>query len=238
MTFFPEEERTGVTVGTPNGVMNEAPLNLNYKLSEAVALYDAQTLAIYGLQAGDRITSLTFRGYRSSSEEFASNLTVAYEWTADQTQANPAALDIMGMTVALQQEDYQWQGAGTATALADMLVITFAEPLTYVEGKSLRLYFRSESDDSKIVYFEKSLATAGCYRHQTDGLTLGNEWQACALPVLHIGIEPAAPIPSCISNMKVVAAPSVLYDLQGRALKQKPTRKGLYIQQGKKTVIK
>ena len=240
MTFFPEEERHGITVGTPNGVMNEAPLNLNYKLSEAVALYDAQTLAIYGLEAGNKITSLTFRGYRSSSDEFTSNLTVAYEWTADQTQANPAAFDATGMEVALQEDNHQWLGAGTATGLADMLVITFDEPLTYEEGQSLRLYFRSESEASKIVYFEKSLATAGCYRHQTDGLTLSNEWQACALPVLHIGIEPTVPTPpiiDCISNVKAATAPSVLYDLQGRRVNNAKA-KGLYIQQGKMVLVK
>ena len=121
-----------------------------------------------------------------------------------------------------------------------MLVITFDEPLTYEEGQSLRLYFRSESEASKIVYFEKSLATAGCYRHQTDGLTLSNEWQACALPVLHIGIEPTVPTPpitDCISNVKAATVPSVLYDLQGRRVNNAKA-KGLYIQQGKMVLVK
>ena len=48
-------------------------------------------------------------------------------------------------------------------------------------------------------------------------------------------VEPAA---TAIANVKAETTHDVWYDMQGRVLKEKPTKKGVYILNGKKVTIK
>lgn len=191
VTFVAEEPQTTLAIGTADGTTSDAPLNLNYKMSESVMLYNAATLAAYGLKPGDKINAITFRGYKTS-DQMESSIKVAYQWTDDQLQAIPTsagAYEGEAMIQAMSNDQFTWEVAGTPNQLADMIVITFEQPLVYEEGKSLRLHLASTAIVSKIAFFEKSTIAEGCFEHQTDGSSFDNAWKSAYLPVIQLSLE-------------------------------------------------
>ena len=180
---FAEETLSGeVTVGTPSGFA-QVPLNLYYKKSDAVMLYTAAEL---GLSDGDKIRSITIKGY--APEDWTTSLKVAYEWTNDQSMSKPANgdYDITGMTVAINEDAHLWAKGGSATEVKDMITLTFSEPIVYEAGKSLRLFFAHYYDGYKSGFqFEKSNISRAYTRSNDTSLSY---WTAKENPVLHIAL--------------------------------------------------
>lgn len=181
---FAEETLSGeVTVGTPSGFDYNVPFNLNYKSSETVALYTAADL---GLSDGDKISSITVRGY-SKDNSWTTHLTVCYEWTDETTQSKPSSglYDASAMTECVNIPEYVWEHVGTATEPVDMITLKFDEPLVYEAGKSLRLYFYSTATGYKNGFnFEISNDISRAYNHYSDGKL--SSWNSKKNPVLHM----------------------------------------------------
>lgn len=183
VTFAEETLASEVTVGTPSGFA-QVPLNLYYKKSDAVMLYTAAEL---GLSDGDKIRSITIKGY--APQDWTTSLKVAYEWTKDQSMSAPADgdYDISAMTVAINEDAHLWAKGGSATEVKDMITLTFSEPIVYEAGKSLRLFFAHYYDGYKNGFqFEKSNISRAFTRTNDNSLS---SWSSAKQnPVLHIAL--------------------------------------------------
>ena len=183
VTFAEETLASEVTVGTPNGFA-KVPLDLFYKKSDAVMLYTAAEL---GLSDGDKIRSITIKGY--APQDWTTSLKVAYEWTNDQSMSKPTSgdYDISGMTVAIDEDAHLWAKGGSETEVKDMITLTFSDPIVYEAGKSLRLFFAHYYNGYKNGFqFEKSNISRAFTR--TNDTSLSSWSSAKQNPVLHIAL--------------------------------------------------
>ena len=190
---FAEEVASGdVATGTSAGTDSTTPLNLYYKNSETIALY---TQANLGLSGGEKINSITWKGYTTSSH--TSTLKVYYQWTDATTIAAPSSTgnyDVTGMTAAIEPTSKTWTVGGSADNLQDQIVVNFTTPITYENGKSLLILVSSSASgyaSSSAIQFEKSTTTGYAYQHQNDGTegVFASSWSAKNLPLIHIGVE-------------------------------------------------
>ena len=190
-----EEKVTGDAGTAVSGTTSNTPLNLVYCNSESVSLY---TGAMLGLEAGDKISSITWKGYCTSDKEVATNLSIYYEWTEDAEQAQPAAelYNTEGMTAIVENQLTNWEAKGSYNEMADYIVVNFDEPLVYEEGKNLRLVVRSINPEGqgtsnyKSATFEKADVTGTwCYAYWNDNdRTLAGTHSAQGLPAIHLGL--------------------------------------------------
>lgn len=183
VTFAEETLASEVTVGTPSGFA-KVPLDLFYKKSDAVMLYTAAEL---GLSDGDKIRSITIKGY--APQDWTTSLKVAYEWTNDQSMSKPTSgdYDISGMTVAIDEDAHLWAKGGSETEVKDMITLTFSDPIVYEAGKSLRLFFAHYYNGYKNGFqFEKSNISRAFTR--TNDTSLSSWSSAKQNPVLHIAL--------------------------------------------------
>ena len=195
VTFAKEEFSSDADMAA-NGTASDAPLNLNYKNSESVTLYNAAALSAIGIQNGSKISKITYKGYKTSDVQTTS-FQVYYKWTDNQTLAQPGSAypyDAEGMTNIID-EDHTWNKVGSSTELGDMIVLDFSSnPLVYTEGQSLMIYMHSYVDGYKIAYFEKStLSTDYCYERQQDAASITYSWYKKNPAAIHISLvaEPA-----------------------------------------------
>lgn len=198
VTFAEETMTSELTVETSN-FSSMVPLYLSYYNSESVSLYTSDVLQNnYGLKNGDKIKTITYKGYKTA-DNHTSNLNVWYEWTDDQTLAKPAngKLEVpASMTQHFTDQEIVWEKKGSSSESVDFITLTFAEPLVYEAGKSLRVVMYSKSDAWKGVSFENdNSATSGLtYYHKDDSESTfnTNSWSSANLPVIHIGLEATA----------------------------------------------
>ena len=207
VTFAEETLASEVTVGTPNGFA-KVPLDLFYKKSDAVMLYTAAEL---GLSDGDKIRSITIKGY--APQDWTTSLKVAYEWTDDQSMSKPTSgdYDISGMTVAIDEDAHLWAKGGSETEVKDMITLTFSDPIVYEAGKSLRLFFAHYYNGYKNGFqFEKSNISRAFTR--TNDTSLSSWSSAKQNPVLHmtLAVEARTFSPTVVdSKGKAVAGATV-----------------------------
>lgn len=196
VTFAEEEAINGdVPTGEKDGTDGTTPLNLYYKNSETIALYTQSNL---GLNGGEKIKSITWKGYTTSSH--TSTLKVYYEWTDDKSISTPSSTsnyDVTGMTAAIEPTSHTWTVGGSANELQDQIVVNFSQPITYVAGKSLRILVSSSANSygsNNAIQFEKSKTEGYAFQHQndgTEGVFTGN-WSAKNLPLIHLDVESSA----------------------------------------------
>ena len=175
----PESATNTVTVGAETSTAT-SPLVTNYKNSVSETLYTAAQLAEAGLKAGDKISSIYYRGYNTNAEltthvkAFIMNCTDSVFGDADVT---PDA----DMTQVFDA-DYTFPKEGSYSAPANLLVVTFAEPFVYTGG-ALRVKVQSEADAYKNFYFfVDSNVTGQCYGQRNDNtkvadMTSYSEWK-------------------------------------------------------------
>ena len=198
VTFAEETMTSELTVETSN-FSSMVPLYLSYYNSESVSLYTSDVLQNnYGLKNGDKIKTITYKGYKTA-DNHTSTLNVWYEWTDDQTLTKPAngKFEVpASMTQHFTDQEIVWEKKGSSSESVDFITLTFAEPLVYEAGKSLRVVMYSKSDAWKGVSFENdNSATSGLtYYHNNDNESTfnTNSWTSANLPVIHIGLEATA----------------------------------------------
>ena len=131
------------TLGDAKTTNSFAPLNLGGGyLSESEVVYTAGR--IKNLNAGDKVTGITLRGTKGSSD-LTTHLRIYIENTEDEavdTQTKTLAGDTAKMQ-KVYDADYTFKKVGyTAT---ELLNVTFDTPFEYT-GKNLRLRFYSEAE--------------------------------------------------------------------------------------------
>lgn len=198
VTFAQEVASSEKQVGEVSSISGQLPLRFNDKNSESVMLYTAADL---GLNDGDRIGAIVFKGYNSPSTYKNKTFKVKayYEWTDDQTQADPGSgmYDVSGMTCVINDsEPRTWEAMGSNTEPADLITLSFDEPLVYEAGKSLRLVM---SHLDAVDYFSdfgfERTGSLSAYYHSNDSKSSfeSNSWNRSQLPVIHLSlvVEPS-----------------------------------------------
>ena len=193
VTFAEEEASGDLATGESAGTDGTIPLNLYYKNSETIALY---TPANLGLNGGEKIKSITWKGYTTSAH--TSTLKVYYQWTDETSISAPSSTSnysVQGMTAAIEPASHTWTVGGSASELQDQIVVNFDTPITYESGKSLLILVSSSasgySSSSSAIQFEKSNITGFAYQHQNDGDEgkFTGSWSAKNLPLIHIAVD-------------------------------------------------
>ena len=208
VTVNPESADQTVQVGEATMTSGNVPLYLLYNNSESQTIYTAEQL---GLEAGAKITSLTYKGFCTGYKTLTPTVTVWIENTdATEPVSSNTLFDTEGMTQVFSQE-CTFVAQGSSSEHADMLVINLPEPFEYT-GENLRVVVRALYDDFMSVYFEADGTVTGqsIYRNNDNQTTFleGNcTANSASLPVVYLGIQQE---PAVYSGM--------VTDTQGNAL--------------------
>ena len=192
VTVNPESADALVQVGEVTTKESYVPVSLSYNNSESETVYTAEQL---GIEAGSKITSITYRGYNTNSD-FTSNVTI---WMANAEEnalvnvGSSTLYNTEGMT-QVYDAPYTFVAGGTYAEPTDMLSIKLAEPFEYTGG-CLRIIVRSLNDSWKSGYnFEvDGNATGQCIYRRNDTqntfLNGSSNSSATKMPVVYLGIE-------------------------------------------------
>ena len=194
VTFSEEEMKSDIAMKTGNPT-STGLLHMNWNNSETVNLYSKTLLAELGLNAGDRITSITFRGYNVGTKNYATQLSVWYEFTDDVTQAQPASgkYDTSAMTQLLSTQRSWATAEGNSDNPVDLITLTFDEPLVY-NGQSLRIVVASEGKNYQngTQFLQSTVGGNGTsyqIRHDNEASFATMGWSANSyLPAIFISI--------------------------------------------------
>ena len=180
-----------------NGASNASLLHMNWNNSESVSLYSKTVLAGMGLEDGDKISSITFKGYNIGTKNYSTTLNVWYEFTTDSIQAAPTKgkYDTSGMTNVLSTTRSWANVEGSSSNLVDLITINFDEPVTYDSSKGLRIVVCSEGTQyQSSTYFENSKQSGyqTSYYNRNDTYSTFEQTQTWSsnsyLPAIHLGL--------------------------------------------------
>lgn len=145
-----------------NAASDIVPLNTNYKNSRSEFVYVADHI---GLEAGTKITSLTFL-YANTSGETSGDVTIWLENTEDAI-VGTSFTDVNGMTQVFAKASYVFPQKGYTSDYAD-LIFTFDTPFEY-DGTNLRVVICSEKQPNyKRSYYLCDNMTSGSLQKQND----------------------------------------------------------------------
>lgn len=193
VNFADEIYAENVTIGAKEG-MGMTPLRTSYNNSEAVLTLPSSYIDQYGLRPGDKIVSLTLRGYGTSGN---SNVKLrAYCGLTDETEAKAPADETSFPTTGLTKvyDDYYLLTKGGSESKPEELVkIYFKEPIVYAAGKGIKIYLNANSTSAAIFNFENTATDGGYYRYNDKAENeIGGTWAKCVLPVVRLGIASEA----------------------------------------------
>ena len=196
VTFAEEFAESNLTMSTGTA-SNANLLHLNWNNSETVSLYSATVLSNMGLKEGDKISSITYKGYNTGSKNYSTTLNVWYEFTDETTQSQPAAgkYDTSEMTNVLNTTRSWASVEGTSSNYVELITINFKTPIVYTAGKSLRMVVCSEGSQYQSgTYFVPSTVsgTSTSYYNRNDTQSYFENtqtWSANSyLPAIYIGL--------------------------------------------------
>lgn len=143
VTVAKEKVSRSATLGDAKTTNSFAPLNLGGGyLSESEVVYTAER--IKNLNAGDKVTGITLRGTKGSSD-LTTRLRIYIENTEDET-VDTQTKTLAGDTTKMQKvydADYTFKKVGYTTT--ELLSVDFDTPFEYT-GKNIRLRFCSEAE--------------------------------------------------------------------------------------------
>lgn len=190
VTIADEVPSNEIQVGENGKAQSTTPLNLSYYNSETETVYDTDMLK--DLKKGDKITSITFKGYKTT-EPTTSTVNI---WIANTTEGpaeNVAAYTRANtdtMTNVLSGS-YTFNTVGSSDRMEPLLTATFAEPFVY-GGANLRIIVSSENADAwKAAFFEATDETGHTFGRQNDShdAFLTATFNTRNTPVVHFGVE-------------------------------------------------
>ena len=196
VTFAEEVAESNLTMSTGTASTTNL-LHLNWNNSETVSLYSATVLSNMGLKEGDKISSITYKGYNTGSKDYSTTLNVWYEFTDETTQSQPAAgkYDTSEMTNVLNTTRSWASVEGTSSNYVELITINFETPIVYTAGKSLRMVVCSEGSQYQSgTYFVPSTVsgTSTSYYNRNDtqsSFENTQTWSANSyLPAIYIGL--------------------------------------------------
>ncbi len=146
--FTKEIASSEVQVGD-NKSRNSSAMMSNYNSREEVSIYTPEYL---GLNGGDKIASIAFKGYYTGDTETDPIVgTIAYKFVDEFTSSTGAGeFDLTGFTKLLDgvlvndegepESNVSFTKVGSDSEIVDMLSFVLDEPIVYEEGKTLVLY--------------------------------------------------------------------------------------------------
>lgn len=179
-----------VQIGENETTSDAAPLKLNYYNSETETVYDTALLS--GLSKGTKITSITYKGYRSSSDMNATlNIWIANTADAPAASASDFTMANTDTMTSVYSGDYTYPSGGSSSDPIDIITVNLPQPFTYT-GQNLRVIVRSENANSyKSTYFVSTndkTHTYGRYKDSHDDF-LAASYSAYNTPVIYFGVE-------------------------------------------------
>lgn len=142
------------------------PIQTNFISAQTEVVYLADEI---GLPIGTEIKSITFKGYRTSSENSCS-VQIWMEETEDVVPASTGTSFVsMSDESKVYDGTYTFKKEGSSNSLVDIVTITLAEPFTY-NGGNLRLAFQSTSANFGPTYYQRYSTTNAKYRNQDKAL--------------------------------------------------------------------
>lgn len=142
------------------------PIQTNFISAQTEVVYLADEI---GLPIGTEIKSITFKGYRTSSENSCS-VQIWMEETEDVVPASTGTSFVsMSDESKVYDGTYTFKKEGSFNSLVDIVTITLAEPFTY-NGGNLRLAFQSTSANFGSTYYQRYSTTNAKYRNQDKAL--------------------------------------------------------------------
>ncbi len=149
MVFAPDNAvAEDVVVGTMTNCNNAYnPIVLNWKYSETDQIYTAEQL---GLQAGDKINRISFRGYCRGN--VTTNIQAWIENTVDVGYDDISMPDTQAMT-DIYNGSYSFTVVGTNRSTVELLAFELSQPFVYT-GNSIRIHVLSSSSSFAQAFFE------------------------------------------------------------------------------------
>ena len=195
-----------ITVGTATGTGDQSPLNTFYKNSVSETIYPAEKLG--GLQAGEQITGLIYKGY-NMSKVLPVHLRVWMECTADAAFGDEfTPRDTNEMTL-VYDSDYNFEMVGTSTNIVEVLRLAFTEPFEYTGG-NVRIVMEHTSTVYTRIYFEQEAEmqnTTICRKSDSDISSATWEKASQGMPVVTFMLEAEAPTVSGTVTDKTTGNP-------------------------------
>lgn len=163
---------------------NYAPLGLSYYNSESQSVYTAEQL---GLKNGDKIGSLTWKGYNSSAD-LTTNIKVYIANVDYETLSKDGfeGINTEGMT-KVYEGSYTFKMDGSSKNTVDLLSVNIAEPFVY-DGTNLCIVVQSSSDKWKANNFEVTNISDQCVARRSDGDITKATYSNTNLPVVYLGV--------------------------------------------------
>ncbi len=257
ITIKPELREGVVRIGTPSDLFSSgtlwfdaayAPVSTRMMSGRSQIIYPADIL---NLHPGTKIKSITFKGYRNGESVFYKKIKAYISNTSQgRYQVGESLTDVPDSLLAnpdtmlciLDDSVYISNKLGSETSSEDALTIEIPGGFIY-NGESIMLYFISQSQETNTTYYESDKSEPYTVFYNND-INASAYWsRSRVMPVAYIDIvEPHAVSDSInmISNTHKTETLNV-YDLSGRRVCSsglKGLSKGIYIMNGKKTVVK
>lgn len=157
VTVKTETAQREAQAGEATGASSDVPVALNYQYSETETVYTADQMK--GLKKGDKISSITYRGYYANEEDYTTHLNV---WIGNTTEAldtenKPTKADIDEKVKSMYSAfdgDYTFTKTGSSDEdMGDLVVIKLAEPFVY-DGENLRIVVRASNEIERTPVFK------------------------------------------------------------------------------------
>lgn len=185
-----ETAQTEVQVGEPTGSTSSyVPLYINYNNSESETVYTTDMLN--GLKTGDKITSIVYKGFTTTTKNINTTLNVWIANTSDEPQtSSPYELANTDTMTNVFSGDYTFPKDGTSTNPAPIITVNLTEPFVY-NGQNIRLIVRSENQSDYASYtFNTVSQRNSIYRNNDYHETfLTRPYSLAPSPVVYFGVQ-------------------------------------------------
>lgn len=210
-----ERATNDCTVGEVNDIKTTfAPVSPTYNSSISETLYTQAQLETAGLKRGDKIQSITYRGYNSSDD--VTGKVKAFMLNCNDTEFGEADMTPDSLMTKVFDQSYTFKKAGGYNALVDMLEISFDEPFVY-DGGALRIKVSNvnETDYKAVCFAVDNTIHDQCFGNRSDytaieDMTLFSS--AGCLPVTTFGVLST---PDTISGRVVELVDGIAQPLAG-----------------------
>lgn len=191
VTIAAESATNAYTVGEVKDTKSTfVPVSPNFNNSISETLYTQAQLEAAGLKKGDKIQSLTYRGYNSADD--VTGKVKAFIYNCNDTEFGDPDMTQDDLMTKVFEKSYTFKKAGAFDDLVDMLVINFDEPFTY-EGGALRIKVSNvnETTYKSVNFAVDNTVLEQCYGSRSDDTAVEDFTSfssAYSMPVTTFGV--------------------------------------------------
>ena len=216
VTFTPEELSAEKQVGKNEAVSNDF-VNFYYKFATGAALYTPEDL---GLNDGDKISAISFRGYMAGDNTKEFHLYYAFTDDTELTAPANGKYDTAGMTELISNPAMDFKkGDSSESNHVTLISATPSEPIVYPAGKSMLIVAYATAAKYAKMFLETAATNGNAYCHGNDNEStfLSQAWNATKLPVMYLTleVEPVS-LSGTVTKVDGTAAASAVVTLTSR----------------------